>query len=36
LVRGELTWDEALAAGRVQASGERSDLSVWLPLAQFD
>ncbi|MEZ5158162.1 MAG: sterol carrier family protein [Candidatus Nanopelagicales bacterium] len=35
LVRGELGWDEAVAAGRVQASGERSDLSAWLPLAEF-
>lgn len=33
---GDLGWDEAVAAGRVQASGERSDLSAWLPLAQFD
>lgn len=29
---GELTWGEAVAAGRVRASGERSDLSSWLPL----
>lgn len=33
LVRGELTWADAVAAGRVDASGERSDLSAWLPLA---
>ncbi|HNE89099.1 MAG TPA: sterol carrier family protein [Actinomycetota bacterium] len=32
LVRGELTWADAVAAGRVEASGERSDLSEWLPL----
>ena len=31
-VRGELTWADAVAAGRVEASGERSDLSEWLPL----
>lgn len=30
---GELTWSEAVAAGKVRASGERSDLSRWLPLA---
>ena len=29
---GELTWSEALAGARVRASGERSDLSPWLPL----
>jgi hypothetical protein len=33
LVRGELTWADAMAAGRVEASGERSDLSEWLPLS---
>ena len=32
LVRGELTWAEAVETGRVEASGERSDLSEWLPL----
>ena len=32
LVSGELSWAEAVASGRVQASGERSDLSPWLPL----
>ena len=32
LARGSLTWVEAVAAGRVQASGERSDLSAYLPL----
>lgn len=32
LVRGDLTWAEALASGRIDASGERSDLSEWLPL----
>lgn len=29
---GELAWSEAVAAGQVRASGERSDLSQWLPL----
>ncbi len=33
LVRGELSWADAVASGRVDASGERSDLSQWLPLA---
>ena len=32
LARGELSWDEAVASGRLRASGERSDLSAWLPL----
>lgn len=32
LASGALTWDEAVAAGRVHASGERADLSEWLPL----
>jgi hypothetical protein len=31
-VRGEITWADAVATGRVEASGERSDLSEWLPL----
>lgn len=30
---GSLTWDEAVASGRLIASGERSDLSTYLPLA---
>ena len=33
LVRGELSWADAVAQGRIDASGERSDLSEWLPLA---
>jgi hypothetical protein len=33
LARGELTWSEAVAAGAVNASGERSDLGALLPLA---
>jgi len=32
LSTGELAWAEAVHAGRVRASGERSDLSEWLPL----
>lgn len=32
LVTGALTWDEARVAGRVSASGERSDLGEHLPL----
>jgi hypothetical protein len=32
LARGDLTWAEAVATGRLRASGERSDLSAWLPL----
>lgn len=32
LARGELTWAEAVRTGRLHASGERSDLSPWLPL----
>lgn len=33
LASGELTWQAAVAAGLVRASGERSDLSGLLPLA---
>lgn len=32
LVTGDITWEEARAAGRVTASGERSDLAEHLPL----
>ncbi len=32
LALGRLTWGEAEAAGRVTASGQRSDLSPYLPL----
>ncbi len=32
LVTGSLRWDDAVAAGAVDASGERSDLSALLPL----
>ena len=33
LATGELTWDDALAQGRVSASGNRADLSDHLPLS---
>ncbi|WP_370617516.1 sterol carrier family protein [Mumia qirimensis] len=33
LATGRTTWAEAVAAGKVNASGERSDLSPYLPLA---
>ncbi|MFZ5870343.1 MAG: sterol carrier family protein [Actinomycetota bacterium] len=32
LVTGQLSWPEAVAGGRVAASGERADLGRWLPL----
>jgi len=32
LASGELAWTDALESGRVQASGERTDLSPYLPL----
>jgi hypothetical protein len=32
LAAGSLTWVDAVAAGRVRASGERADLTVYLPL----
>ena len=32
LAEGTLSWSAAVASGRVRASGERSDLSVYLPL----
>lgn len=34
LATGRLGWDEALGAGRVRASGERTDLSGLLPLGE--
>ena len=33
LATGETTWADAVAAGRVSASGNRADLSRYLPLA---
>lgn len=32
LATGALGWDDAVASGRVHASGERADLSPYLPL----
>ncbi|MCL1871291.1 MAG: sterol carrier family protein [Promicromonosporaceae bacterium] len=32
LATGRLTWADAVAEGRVRASGERADLSAYLPL----
>ena len=32
LATGDLEWSAALASGRVRASGERTDLSSYLPL----
>ena len=32
LATGALAWADALADGRVHASGERADLADWLPL----
>lgn len=35
LVTGSLTWADAVAAGRIAASGQRADLSPWLPFARW-
>ena len=32
LANGELAWTDAMEQGRINASGERSDLSAFLPL----
>lgn len=32
LAVGALGWSDAVAAGRVRASGQRSDLTAWLPV----
>jgi hypothetical protein len=32
LVTGGISWTDARAGGRVRASGERADLTPWLPL----
>lgn len=32
LATGQATWDDAEAAGRLRASGERADLTAYLPL----
>jgi hypothetical protein len=36
LCAGRVAWADAVADGRVRASGERSDLGGWLPLAPED
>jgi len=36
LCDGRLDWADAVADGRVRASGERSDLGGWLPLPSGD
>jgi hypothetical protein len=36
LTTGALGWEDAVRDGRVRASGERSDLSTYLPLAAPD
>ena len=36
LATGELSWSDAVAQGRVHASGERADLSAYLPLDHLD
>ena len=33
VAEGRLSWDEAIGSGKVRASGERTDLSAYLPLA---
>lgn len=35
LATGRLTWTQALAEGRATASGQRADLSPYLPLARW-
>lgn len=32
LASGSLTWADAVGSGKILASGERADLSSWLPL----
>ena len=34
LVTGELAWADGVAAGRVRVSGQRTDLSAYLPLSE--
>ena len=36
LADGTLSWADAKASGRLRASGERSDLSAYLPLAPVE
>jgi putative sterol carrier protein len=35
LAAGSLTWTDAMAAGRITASGNRADLSSLLPLLRL-
>lgn len=35
VAKGELAWSEAVADGRIRASGERTDLSAYLPLVEI-
>ena len=35
LATGALAWSEAVSGGRIRASGERADLSPWLPLVRI-
>jgi putative sterol carrier protein len=36
LAAGRALWTQAVATGKVRASGPRSDLSAWLPLLVID
>lgn len=36
LVTGQLQWTEAVDAGKVQASGQRTDLSEFFPLVKLE
>ncbi|HYB87395.1 MAG TPA: sterol carrier family protein [Streptosporangiaceae bacterium] len=36
LAAGRISWAQAVAAGKVRASGPRADLSAWLPLLVID
>ena len=36
LATGETTWADAMREGRIRASGERADLSPYLPLTTDD
>src|SRR5690625_4056786 len=35
LAVGDVTWDESTARGEIAASGERADISHWLPLVRI-
>ena len=35
LATGTLAWADARAAGAIRASGERADLTPWLPLVRL-